>query len=367
MITSSHRSIAPAAGRAAFLAAALCLGVVATSSAQRPTVARDPNPQNAPSFGRLEVTIEDLDSGSLIGTIAPKDVAVINVGQRVRLRMTVVPANGGPSRFPRTRFEPNQTNHIRVDQNDQQTGTLIVRGLRPHGAQGAVPIIYQVLESWPMPENLRSARIYVKVAGDASPPVPPAQPVQRGSVTFFRDSDFRGQSQQFFADEDRLDDNPIGNDTISSVQITPGCRVLLYRNEGFGGMLSQVTTDVRNLDGTAVGNDQVSSFRLECGGGGGGGGNGGNGAGGRGLTLYSDLSFRGENETFALDDTDLSDNHRIGNDAASSARLDQGCEAWLYADRHFQGASVYLTSDVPGLDRTALGNDRASSVRVRCR
>ena len=213
-----------------------------------------------------------------------------------------------------------------------------------------------------MPEDLRSARIYVKVAGDTTTTPPPAQPVERGSVTFYRDSDFRGQSQQFFADEERLDDNPIGNDTISSLRITPGCRVLLYKNVSFGGLLSNVTTDQSNLDGIAVGNDAVSSFRFECGGGG-----GGNGNGARGLTLYSDSSFRGENETFALDDIDLADNQRIGNDSASSARVDQGCEAWLYADRHFQGASVYLTGDVPGLDRTALGNDRASSVRVRCR
>jgi hypothetical protein len=296
----------------------------------------------------------------MLGSIAPKDVAVINVGQRVRLQMLLHHRNGNV-RPASTSYQPNQTNHIRVNDIDERAGTLTVTGLRPHGPQGAVPIVYNVLEGAPVPDDLRSARIYVKVAGDASTPVPPPQPVERGSVTFYRDEDFRGTSEQFFADDNRLDDNPIGNDSISSLQLAPGCRVRLYRDEDFRDFSSEISESVRSLDGTRVGNDSASSFRLECGGGGGGGG------GGRGLTLYSDENFRGSNETFLTDDIDLADNRALGNDRASSARVDNGCEAWLYEDRHFAGASVYLTGDVPGLDRTVLGNDRASSVRVRCR
>jgi hypothetical protein len=344
---STHRA---ALGAALVLAATLAAS--GSAAAQRNHAA-----DNTP-FDRLEVTVQDLDTGAMLGSIAPKDVAVINVGQRVRLQMLLHHRNGNV-RPASTSYQPNQTNHIRVNDIDERAGTLTVTGLRPHGPQGAVPIVYHVLEGAPVPGDLRSARIYVKVAGDASTPVPPSQPVERGSVTFYRDEGFRGSSQQFFGDDDRLSDNPIGNDSISSLEIAPGCRVLLYRDEGFRGRVSEITTSIRSLDDTEVGNDAVSSFRLECGGGGGGGG--------RGLTLYSDENFRGSNETFLADDIDLADNRALGNDRASSARVDNGCEAWLYEDRHFAGASVYLTGDVPGLDRTVLGNDRASSVRVRCR
>jgi hypothetical protein len=117
-----------------------------------------------------------------------------------------------------------------------------------------------------------------------------------------------------------------------------------------------VTSDVRSLRGSGVGNDTVSSFRLDC-----------TGAGERGVTLFSDESFRGTQERLFVDDTDLADNRGVGSDRASSVRVDPGCEAWLFEDRGFRGASVYLTGDVPALDRTVLGNDRASSVQVRCR
>jgi hypothetical protein len=286
----------------------------------------------------------------------------LGVGERVRLRMTALPVNGAGPRYPRTSFSPNQSRYLRIDNMNQNEGTLVVTGLRPHGATGAVPIIYQVLDPWPMNEDLRSARIYVKVVDHTTtspqqPASPPPPPIERGRVVFFQDDEFRGRSQEFTVDDDRLADNPIGNDTISSVQLSPGCRVYLFADDRFGGRETMIESDVRTLRGTEVGNDSVSSFRLDCRGLG----------GGRGVTLYDDEGFRGSAEKLVGDDSDLADNRLVGNDRASSVRVDPGCEAWLFEDAGFRGGSVYLTGDVPALDRTVLGNDRVSSVQVRCR
>lgn len=335
----------------------LLLGIAGSATAQRRGVGRgDDNPGRGPRIAALEITVEDLDTGNMLESIAPKGMVFLRVGQRARLRMVALPVGNAAPRYPSTRFTPNDSRYLRIEKVNQEVGTILVTALRPHGPNGAVPIIYEVLDPWPMDENLRSARIYVKVVGDTSVPPPPAQPIGRGSVTFFHDDDFGGRSQQFFDSDDRLFDNPIGNDTISSLRVSPGCRVFLYQDELFRGRETVVSSDVRTLRGSSVGNDSVSSFRLDC-----------TGAGGRGVTLFSDDGFRGTQERLFADDPDLADNRGVGNDRASSVRVDQGCEAWLFADRDFRGASVYLTGDVPALDRTALGNDRVSSVQVRCR
>jgi hypothetical protein len=351
--THPRRPLGAAASLVVLVAMLFAAGA---ADAQRQTV---PRPEDArhPRITALEITVEDLDTRKMLEPIAPKGMVFLRVGQRVRLRMTALPAGPGAVRYPSTRFTPNESRYLRIDRNNPEVGSLLVTALRPHGPTGAVPIVYEILEPWPMPEALRSARIYVKVVDDAAPPAPPApQPVDRGSVTFYQDDDFRGRSQQFFDSDDRLDDNPIGNDTITSVRVSPGCRVILYEHEGFRGRETVLSTDVRTLRGSGVGNDSVSSFRLDC-----------SGIGGRGVTLFSDEGFRGSQERIVADDRDLSDNREVGNDRASSVRVDPGCEAWLYEDADFRGASVYLTGDVPALDRTVLGNDRASSVQVRCR
>lgn len=86
----------------------------------------------------------------------------------------------------------------------------------------------------------------------------------------------------------------------------------------------------------------------------------------RGVTLYEHEDFGGRAETFYADNSRL-DGTRIGNDRASSVRVDPGCEAILYDDANFGGRSSIVTGDMPVLRSTALGGDAASSIRVSCR
>jgi hypothetical protein len=84
------------------------------------------------------------------------------------------------------------------------------------------------------------------------------------------------------------------------------------------------------------------------------------------VTLYHDDDFRGGSERFYDDSSNLG-RSRIGNDNASSIRVDPGCRAVLYRDSNFRGASAVITRDVSSLRRTVVGNDGASSLRVKCR
>ncbi len=80
----------------------------------------------------------------------------------------------------------------------------------------------------------------------------------------------------------------------------------------------------------------------------------------KGVTLYEDADFRGRSEFFTEDDPRLSDN-RVGNDLASSIRIDRGCHVTLYEDERYKGDSVVLEDDERRLEDTRVGNDGVSS------
>ncbi|MEE8524250.1 MAG: beta/gamma crystallin-related protein [Thermoanaerobaculia bacterium] len=88
-------------------------------------------------------------------------------------------------------------------------------------------------------------------------------------------------------------------------------------------------------------------------------------SGQRGVTLYSDSDFRGSNEVFTGDLSDLR-RSRVGSDRASSVRVDPGCRAFLYTEVGFRGRSMEVTYDIPTLGGSAVGNDSVSSLRVDC-
>lgn len=85
----------------------------------------------------------------------------------------------------------------------------------------------------------------------------------------------------------------------------------------------------------------------------------------RGVTLYEHPSYQGIFDAFAEDVPSLR-SYRIGNDRASSVRVEPGCTVTLYEHDGYRGREMTLRGDVPRLDGTAVGDDRVSSLRVRC-
>lgn len=200
----------------------------------------------------------------------------------------------------------------------------------------------------------------------------------RSGVTLYTGRSYRGDREVFYEDDPRLYNNDIGQDRARSVQVGTGCEVTLYEHPDYGGRSLNLTRDVRDLSQTRFGRAGVSSLRVNCRRGGGGNPPGGlnppgsspsrPGAPGqrRGVTLYHDDDFRGGSETFYEDRTDLG-RSRIGNDNASSIRVDRGCRAVLYRDSNFRGEYEVITRDVSSLSRTRVGNDAVSSLKVECR
>ena len=85
-----------------------------------------------------------------------------------------------------------------------------------------------------------------------------------------------------------------------------------------------------------------------------------------GVTLYRDVAFRGPSQHYTADVASFS-GRAIGNDTASSLRLDPGCRVTLYKDTNFRGSAFTVDEDQGDLGRTPVGNDSLSSMRVECR
>lgn len=248
-MSRSYRSTLRTAARACSAAAAAMALLPAFAAAQGGNIAR------------LEITVEDIGSHTPLEPIEPGGTVKITPGQKIRLRMTAVQASGA-RRYPKTKFVPNDTQRISVDGMNEEVGNITLTGRRVNEAGGAVPIQYQILEDWPMNDKLRTGRVYVQVV-EPPPPPPPPSPERRG-VTFYQDDNYRGRSQEFFDSDADLRDNPIGNDSVSSLRVAPGCTVTLFDDVGHRGRSARVEGEAPSMGRVNFGNDSVSSFQLVC-------------------------------------------------------------------------------------------------------
>ena len=84
-----------------------------------------------------------------------------------------------------------------------------------------------------------------------------------------------------------------------------------------------------------------------------------------GVTLYRDLNFSGRSQIFTGDISNLQGSY-VGNDTATSVRIEPGCRARLYADADYRGIYLEVDRDISDLRSSSVGNDTVSSMRVHC-
>lgn len=167
-----------------------------------------------------------------------------------------------------TRFPPDIASSIQLSQ-----GCRVVLYEHPNfeGRSAVLTRDETDLRRHQMNDNLSS--FILECFGDGRPgrpgtaqPRPGRQGPDRGAVTIYEHQDFRGRSETFFEGEiGDLRTTRIGHDVASSIEVAPGCRVILYEHPNFEGRSTVLTEDETDLGRTRVGNDTLSSFRIECG------------------------------------------------------------------------------------------------------
>lgn len=82
-------------------------------------------------------------------------------------------------------------------------------------------------------------------------------------VILFEHINYVGRCERFMSDDPDLRDNPIGNDTASSILIRGNYQVTLYEHISYGGKSETFTSSDADLRDNPIGNDTVSSLQMK--------------------------------------------------------------------------------------------------------
>jgi hypothetical protein len=86
---------------------------------------------------------------------------------------------------------------------------------------------------------------------------------QDPALDVYEHTNYSGVRSAFSRSDSDLRNNRVGNDTVSSLAIDPGCTVILYEHINYQGRGVRVTRNVPDLHRYGWG-DITSSLRLYC-------------------------------------------------------------------------------------------------------
>ncbi|HEY3349866.1 MAG TPA: beta/gamma crystallin-related protein [Thermoanaerobaculia bacterium] len=206
-------------------------------------------------------------------------------------------------------------------------------------------------------------------------------------VTLFQNHHLAGPNQTFHDDVPDLMYTQFGSRRAASIAVPPGCMAVLYQYPYYRGRSTVFRDDDNNLGNTPVGEYSASSLRVNC---------RHDGPethyhpdwhvdhpppqrwdrdaddwrppwpeGGRGAILYRDREGRGPSQFFNRDVPDL-DRTRLGSRTASSVDVSPGCILTLYEFPGYRGRQTDFRERDNNLRNTGVGEDTASSLRIRC-
>ena len=195
-------------------------------------------------------------------------------------------------------------------------------------------------------------------------------------VTLYQNHYLRGANQTFWDDVPDLKYTYFGSRRAASIGVPAGCTAIVYQYPQYKGRYTVFHESDNNLGNTAVGEYVASSMRVNC---------RGDHPGWRphdddrgheewghreperrGAVLYRDREGRGPHEFFDRDVPDLDGTH-FGSRMASSVDISPGCVLTLYEFPNFRGRSTEFRERDNNLRNTGVGEDTASSLRIRCR
>jgi len=101
----------------------------------------------------------------------------------------------------------------------------------------------------------------IRTIQDPQPTTPPPAP-NPPTVQLCVDINYAGGCQSFTSDDPDLRQNPIGNDTASSVIVPAGQVVALYEHINFAGRCEEFRTNNPDLRNSYIGNDTASSLTI---------------------------------------------------------------------------------------------------------
>jgi len=163
---------------------------------------------------------------------------------------------------------------------------------------------------------------------------------------------YDGRAERFTGNDGNLGDNPIGDNTVSSIQIQGNYWAILFEHPNYGGRYEVFGSSDPYLPDNYIGNDSVSSILVGQG-----------SPPSDGVWLYQAAYYEGQSERFTGNDTDLG-NNPVGDNTVSSIRIQGNYWAILFEHPNYGGRYEVFTSSDPYLPDNYIGNDSVSSILV---
>jgi len=180
-------------------------------------------------------------------------------------------------------------------------------------------------------------------------------------VAFFHDADFSGPCEvRSIGQYNHSEEIGLSNDSISSIEVGSGAQVLLCKDANLSGDCELFTVSDPNLGDNRIGNDSVSSALVQ--------------------TLGTDLCELRDDSVVVFQHADFtppcavlrpgdyphSENIGLPNDSMSSIRIGRNAQALLCRDANFEGdCQLFVATAFAHLDDTRIGNDSVSSMKVQ--
>lgn len=176
-------------------------------------------------------------------------------------------------------------------------------------------------------------------------------------VILYQDANYRGVSEEMSAGQGvkgyaLADFKTIGNDTLSSLYIPEGMKVILYENANFTGKQKVLTEDTDLCRSGADFNDKASAIKVidqstEQ---------------GEEVILFKNANYCGDSQKLGAGRYTCSEFNIIGDNALSSIYVPEGMKVILYENKDFTGQQKVITSTTNWNGRDF--NDKASAIEI---
>lgn len=172
-------------------------------------------------------------------------------------------------------------------------------------------------------------------------------------VTLYEGPGFLGVHHTFSQDDPDIQGSYVAPNMASSLKITTGWSVTVYEFAEYQGRSEKFTTNVSNLKHTDLGDNKISSLRVN---------RPGTFKPG-GVTLYTEPNWQGVRDTFHSNRSDLQGSY-VGHDAIQSIKVTEGFSVTIYEFTDFQGRHETFDKDKPSLRSTRMGPRKGQSIKV---
>lgn len=165
-------------------------------------------------------------------------------------------------------------------------------------------------------------------------------------VSVYEHGAFGGRCENFRGDDNDLRNNPIGQDSITSLKVGQACPQRLWDDPNYGGSSLNFFGDIPDLGAYGF-SDRAESLHL---------------APGNRVALFDQPNYGGLCEVFTADDSDLGNNVILTR--TSSLRLHADCPNQALLFEHINYGGAYYQVPVSGavINLEPAWRDRASSI-----